>query len=973
MTRGRLLVRRSAAHRGLLALVVLLVAAVAATLGTTLGSVEAAAVDGARQSIAQAGPAAGSLVVTTRVALDDPGAADAQDARVRAVVDELLPGVPLDVVHEEVADPVDEDSPFARWTIIPDAERLTPHDLAVLATGAEMLLPALRDDDAVAVRGLVVEGGLPGTAAAAHEALRAASAVTLVPVVILALIALVALVQVARLLAATREPEVGLLVSRGGSPAQITTAAVLEAVVLAAVAGAVGTAAAAGLLALRGVSERVTVPALVGVGVALVAIAVLGFAAGLQVRAAARRQVTDRSGRARQAAALGTVVLTLVLAVVSLVQLRRYGSPLVVTPDGVRTDPLGAAAPALVLAALAVAAMAVLGPVTRGWATLAARGTRATAVLAARQVARRLVVFVVPVVLLVLAAGTATLAGTYAATSQQLWTDVAALRNGADVRVVLPAEGPVSTDLPPAQAAPYAGLDGAAAAAPVLSLAGTADSEPVALVGIGTGALGDVVRPPAGTVDTADLASALGTDAFADAPTVPAGATELTLSVTGTAVAPPSAMFETGPSGPATIPETDEVPPEVLAEAEEDAGVDLRLWLAAPDGTLTIVDAGRFDYDLDDDGDGKNPLGARERTHDVQVPIPDSVEGWRLAGADLLIAGPDLPLDVGLRVDAITATAPDGPQSVDLSAGMWSPAAEVASASLELEVADDVLGATVHTSQRTSARVRLVAGDGAPFAVPAAITTALAERFGLAIGDPLELTVSGARTPVEVASVVDVVPGELQRFAAVLDLSAFDATLLRTLRELPRPEQVWIAAEDPTALDALAQSAAGVADPDAIVTTSAPSSRGVDAAAPVRSTFALAAAGAALLALVGVAAVAVAMLRERRHEVVVLRAVGVPPRRQGGGRVAELAVVGGVAILVGLAAGLLVARLVASGLARATLTGVAAAPDVVLRMDAWGVAIPVLVLAVGLVATALAVGARVAAQARDTEYREEVR
>lgn len=964
MTRGTLLVRRSAAHRGLLALVVLLVAAVAATLGMTLGSVQAAAVDGARQSVASADPAENSLVVTTRVAVDDPGAAESQDQRLRAVVGELLPGVPLDVAREEVPDPVDADAPFARWTITPDADRLGPDDLSVLASEAERVHPVLREDDAVAVRGLVVEGELAQTAAAAHEALSAASAVTLVPVVLLALIALVALVQVARLLAATREPEVGLLVSRGGSPTQVTLAAVFEAVVLALVAGAVGTAAAVAALGLRGASSvGPTVPVTVGLGVALVAVAVLGIVSGLQVRAAARRQVTDRSGRARQAAALGTVVLTFALAAVCLLQLRRYGSPLVVTPDGVRTDPLGAVAPALVLAALAVAAMAVLGPVTRGWAALAARGSGATAVLAARQVARRLVVFVVPVVLLVLAAGTATLAGTYAATSEQLRSDVAELRNGADVRVVLPPEGPLGIEHPSPVAAQYAALDGAAVAVPVLTAGATADSAPVAVVGVASESLVDVVSASDGAVDVEALASALAPEPLPDAPAIPAGSAGLTLRVSGSA-----AVAKPLPGQPVM-----EISRDAVIAAEEAGGVDLRLWLAASDGALTLVDAGRFDYDLDGDGDGVHPLGRQKREHDIQIPLPGSTGDWHLVGADFLLEGPEIPVDVGLTVEEITADAPDGPHTVDVGAATWSLATETQTFTDDFSGPDDVISVIAPSRQSSAARVRLVAGDGAPAPVPTAVTSPLAEEFGLAVGDPFELTLGSTTVPFTVATVVDVIPGELQRFAVAADLHALDATLLRTVRELPRPEQVWVAAEDPAAVDALARSAAGVAGDGATVTTSAPEPHDVDAAAPVRSTFALAAGGATVLALVGVAAVAVAMVRARRHEVVVLRAVGVPPRRQGRGRGIELVVVGGFAVLVGLAAGVLVARLVVGGLVRATLTGVAAAPDVGLRVDVWGVAIPVLALAAGLALTALLVGARVAAQARDTEYREEVR
>ena len=175
--------------------------------------------------------------------------------------------------------------------------------------------------------------------------------------------------------------------------------------------------------------------------VAVVATATLVLVAALQAQAAVRRQVTDRSGRVRQVAALGTVVLTVAAAAVSVTQLLRYGSPLVSTPGGLRTDPTAAAAPALALAALAVAAMAVLGPATRLWAALAGRSRGVVGPLAARQVARRIVVYVVPVVLLVLAGGAATLAGGYTGTAERLRDDVDVLTNGADVRVTAPESG----------------------------------------------------------------------------------------------------------------------------------------------------------------------------------------------------------------------------------------------------------------------------------------------------------------------------------------------------------------------------------------------------------------------------------------------------------------------------------------------------------------------------------------------------
>ncbi len=966
MNRAGLLARRSGAHRGLLSGVAVLVAAVAATAGVTLGSVQATAVDGARQALTSVSEPARTLAVTTRLA-DDPAAAEAQDARVRDVVAELFPGVPLDVERSERPDAASS-TPFVTWTLVPHVAATEPSDLGVIATGAERLRVVLRDDDAVAIRGLILDGTLGGTAGAAHEALRAAQAVAGVPVTLLALVSLVALVQVARLLAATRDGEVALTVSRGASPRQVTLAATLEAVVLGVLAAGMGSAAAAGVLAARGdLAGTTRTVVLTGLVVAAVAVGALAVVAGLQGRAVARRQVTDRSGRVRQAAALGTVVVTVVLAALCLAQLRRYGSPLVQVPDGVRTDPLATAAPALVLAALAVAVLAVLGPAARAWAAAAAQGRGATGVLAARHVARALRVFVVPVVLLVLAAGSSVLAASYSGTSHGLRTDAAVLRTGADVRVELPSSGPLDVDRPAPDAAAYTALDGVSAAVPVLALDATVDSEPVAVVGLPAAAVPDVVRAPAGTIDVDALAAAIGTADTPGGPRLPAGTTHLTLTVTGSA-AVDEAMWGPGVQG------DEEQLRSLLTATEDGRSGSVRIWLAGPDGTLALVDAGTLDYDLDGDGDGRRPIGPAPATHELRAELPAALgDGWGLAGLDLQVSGALVPLVVALRVDGVTARTPGGEQPLEVAGEAWAPASGVASRRLDVEVADVGPGIVVRPGEVSAARLRLVPGDGAARPVPVAVSADLADALGLAAGHGFELTVAGSRVPVTVASVVVVVPGELQPFAVVADLGALDDMLLRQTAQPPRPEEVWVAADRPDAVAAVVQGAAALAGTGARVLTATPAANAVDAAAPVRATFGLAAVSAGVLALVGVAAVGVAMLRTRRDDVAVLRAVGVAPRHQGSGRALELLGVGTLSIAAGLAAGVVVARLTVPGLAVSTLTGVAAAPDPVLRLDPWLVTWPVGGLVAGLVAVAVGVGIRVAAQARDAEYRQEVR
>jgi ABC-type antimicrobial peptide transport system permease subunit len=117
----------------------------------------------------------------------------------------------------------------------------------------------------------------------------------------------------------------------------------------------------------------------------------------------------------------------------------------------------------------------------------------------------------------------------------------------------------------------------------------------------------------------------------------------------------------------------------------------------------------------------------------------------------------------------------------------------------------------------------------------------------------------------------------------------------------------------------------------------------------------------------------VATLRQRRGEVIVLRAVGLGPVVQARARSAELVSVGLVALTVGAAAGWWVARFVVGGLAAATLTGIDAAPPARFVLETGGTGLVLAAAVAGLVLVAAGVGARVAGQARDTTYREEVR
>ncbi|AXH97018.1 ABC transporter permease [Ornithinimicrobium avium] len=361
------------------------------------------------------------------------------------------------------------DAPFVRWTVQPDAREIQPGDLAHLSSAAESLRSTLKTPG-VDVRGVTVEGDLAPTAGTAAHNLATANALGVIPLSVLALVTMLSVIQLARLLATTREAQAQLLVARGATRTQVLVSTVGESAVVTVVGSTLGALAAWAVLQ--------AVPAGPGQGGTVVRVAlltglavlvVLAAVAAIQVRRLTAGGTADISGRTRAATALATLVLVLGAAGVSWWQLRRNGSPLVTRDDGsLGTDLVAGAAPALLLAAAAVVAMALLGPLGRLVEALTRSGRSAAGHLAAAQVARRLPVYAVPAVLTVLAVGATTLSGLYAGTSAALRDNLAAVGQGAPVRATLEAPPKVAADgqVPPAPQLPT-GVTGTTSTAPV--------------------------------------------------------------------------------------------------------------------------------------------------------------------------------------------------------------------------------------------------------------------------------------------------------------------------------------------------------------------------------------------------------------------------------------------------------------------------------------------------------------------------
>ncbi|WP_299519561.1 ABC transporter permease [uncultured Serinicoccus sp.] len=983
-------------------------------------------------------------------------------------------------------------APFVRWPVRPDVDRITPEDLGVLATGAESLRSDLRDADGVAVRGVQVEGDLAPTAGQASTNLATARALGVVPLSVLVLVTGLAVTQLARLLAATREPQAQLLVARGASRRQVLLSGLVESVLVALLGAGLGTLGAWAVMQAvpggEGLLGRLVVTALLtlaGITLALWVVAVLQAR-----RLSGGAAVADRSGRVRAATTLAAVVLVLGAAALSWWQLRRAGSPVTRAEDGtLGTDLVAGAAPALLLAAAAVLATALLGPLSR-LLELATGPTRAaTQHLAAAQVSRRLQVYAVPVVLVVLAAGSTTLAALFSGTSAQLRDDLAAVREGAPLRADLVR--PPATVEPGLVPEPPPDL----AALPQVDAAALVWSDPDARVGdvdvlltlapTGTddGGLGAVANVPQGI--PAGLVPA-GLDRAVDADgeplpdsavTVPEGADEVTaeLVVERGTDAWELARLEQLPAAQESLvqgleavgwdPAQDEAGGDVFRYYLDDspdairrslesevaaaaAPVELRVTLLVEDVATGLTspvtsepvqaDGPRLDHDRQALGDWTStparttadlrfdlPDGREHRVRSVTVSTPgttddvppDLFSGYSsttldldlglTAGGEELLTGTDgwgstaamdrdqvAPLleeaeavedptfETVIEVDQRyvgeglprvsweeSSHEVDVPPWVDTTAPTWRLQVP------DLQQEPFEIGVSPGVTYRGGPVLGQPAGtptteDEPPAAaVPVALTRQAASAAALTVGDPVTLRLVGTTVPAVVTHVVAALPGQQGETAALADSRVASRVLAEQQRSLTWPDEVWASPSAGVQAAVEALTARGdlraVTGPGTVSVT--------DATSAARLVFWVASAGAVLLALTGVAAVAATLLAARRPEVAVLRALGMPPAAQARSRALELAGVVLVAAVFGLAAGWLVGGAVVPELASSTTAPGRLRLPAALRLEAlpWAALLAVTLATAGLL-TALVAG-RVRAQALDRGYREEIR
>lgn len=260
-----------------------------------------------------------------------------------------------------------------------------------------------------------------------------------------------------------------------------------------------------------------------------------------------------------------------------------------------------------------------------------------------------------------------------------------------------------------------------------------------------------------------------------------------------------------------------------------------------------------------------------------------------------------LGLDVRLSVAAQAAVPLAAREALELptvtgAAEVLSRDAEVGSDTVAF-LAADPSAAAIPAPDRSAIAGR----SGAT--LPVAITTALAQRIGAAIGTPFAITLRPESTRLQ-AKVVAIVP-TIAGIGSGPGILADRTAVAAGTEGLPANE-LWLATSDPSAVAAELRTRANT--PTRILTPAVVSS------APITGTattlLSVGSAAAALLGLLGFLAAIAADRSRRSEERTALRALGLGARRQRSARLGEVTGVALFGLLGGAAAGFAVVAVV---------------------------------------------------------------
>jgi hypothetical protein len=536
----------------------------------------------------------------------------------------------------------------------------------------------------------------------------------------------------------------------------------------------------------------------------------------------------------------------------------------------------------LLLTAIALLGLRLLPALAGVIERFALRSRGAAAALGVWPVSRRASRHSGPVLLLVLALSVGVMSAVASATWDRSRDDQADFAVGADARVDLLPTPPARAQQSGATITAAAGNGATMPALRVAADTGGPDGATTTLLALDSAAAPDVLllRPDLSDVTPAALPALLVDSVHGDEPTVPDGATTTTLAVTTDLTADGGAY-------------------DLTPVVRDSRG----LLHQRPTTTVPL--------------DGE--------THRVGVPLDAGTRALAAVVVDL--PGVVVDEDTTFTVDVV---GPDGPSpflSEDLPTGQPS-------------------------------RVVIAAGVGpgaSPAPLPGLATSALLQARGVEVGATIGTSVLGRTIPVKVVGELSAVPTVGTGEAMVVDLGSLQQRLLLT-GPPSEPQEWWLRSSpgDVTALRqaVLAPPGSAAARTDSGIPGATMLDRWSERTALQQDPLAVGFLGAlrialvagALFAAIGIAVSVLLTVRERRGELELLHALGMPAREVTRVLLLEQLLVVLLATVLGLVVGLAVSALVVPLTTVSARTGVVVPPA--LTVVPWfGVAL----LAAGLV------------------------
>ncbi|MEV5069850.1 hypothetical protein MRBLMI12_001432 [Microbacterium sp. LMI12-1-1.1] len=402
------------------------------------------------------------------------------------------------------------------------------------------------------------------------------------------------------------------------------------------------------------------------------------------------------------------------------------------------------------------------------------------------------------------------------------------------------------------------------------------------------------------------------------------------------------------------------------------------------------IAAPRLAVEMPDDATGLR-FEARVSTSEPAAAEAMQVRVWLDDAAGVPVTVPlDVSVDEADGAFALTAAAelPRGEApwrivALEVGQGRGWPGAELLVTGMrmlstgddESELVTPVPHTRLHSAAPGGTAVRSAmvwtAGGETPPRIPAVVTDVFAEGLGLGVGDDVDVRIDGGGRTIAatVASIVAALPGAGAGAGVLVSLdAAIDAASATSVPDgsadaevvtPPLANEVW-AAGDESAAAALS----GALDAP-VATVGSPASA---VAGEVVTLWDAAAVGGALLAGVALVALLAALTAQRAGEVLVLRALGVPPTAQARMRGIEVVVVVVLGVVLGAAGGASLAALLVPRMAERAVPDVQLPPT--LSFSPWPVVIALAVVGVALAVAVLGSWLAVRRQGSSTRIEE---